>query len=95
MVDAYVKPNAPFALSVAKGLMSEESDPSLRSGRTGQRLWQTVKGRGKPSKGVREATNSMIYNRPRNQTAPAPRFGLTQSPRATPCVLIRAGVPTL
>ena len=53
MIDAYVKPNAPFALSVPKGLTSKESDPSLRSGQTGQRLWQTVKGRGKPSKDLR------------------------------------------
>ena len=61
MIAAYGKPNAPFALSVAKGLMIEESDPSLRSGRTGltngqgmcrtgQRVWQTLKGRGKRSR---------------------------------------------
>ena len=60
MVDAYVKPNAPFALSVAKGLMSDESNPSLRSGRTGQRPWQTVKARGKPSKDVRPTRGAAV-----------------------------------
>ena len=60
MIDAYVKPNAPFALSVPKGLMSDESNPSLRSGRTGQRPWQTVKARGKPSKDVQPTRGAQL-----------------------------------